>query len=86
MAMGNPKVDLFSLDIEGAEMPVLENIPWKKVNIGVILIEVIHLDKLFKGSQQEMRKFLEKKGYKHFRDVGFDQIYVKKDSLKSKKN
>ena len=84
MAVGNPKVDLFSLDIEGAEMPVLKTIPWKKVNISVILIEVIHFDKLFPRTKEEMKKFLEKKGYKLFKDVGFDQIYVKKDLSKGK--
>jgi hypothetical protein len=30
MALGNPTVDLFSLDIEGAEYPVLQTIPWDK--------------------------------------------------------
>ena len=30
-AMGNPPVDYFSLDVEGAEMGILENIPWDKV-------------------------------------------------------
>jgi hypothetical protein len=31
LALGNPTVDLFSLDIEGAELKVLETIPWSKV-------------------------------------------------------
>ncbi len=31
MAMGNPTVDYFSLDIEGAEFPVLKSIPFDKV-------------------------------------------------------
>jgi hypothetical protein len=44
------------------------------------------MGKLFDGTQEEMKKFLEKKGYKLFKDVGFDQIYVKKDSAKIKKN
>ncbi len=52
----------------------------------MILIEVIHMGKLFDGTQEEMKKFLEKKGYKLFKDVGFDQIYVKKDLSKIKKN
>jgi len=45
LAIGNPTVDFFSLDIEGAEIPVLESIPWKKVKIRVILIEVNKIDK-----------------------------------------
>ena len=35
MSVGNPIVDFFSLDIEGAEHLVLKTIPWDKVNIRV---------------------------------------------------
>jgi hypothetical protein len=31
MALGNPTVDYMSLDIEGAELPVLKTVPWDKV-------------------------------------------------------
>ena len=33
LAMGNPTVDFFSLDVEGAEIKVLETIPFDKVDI-----------------------------------------------------
>ena len=33
MALGNPTVHHFSLDVEGAEMPVLRSIPFDKVDI-----------------------------------------------------
>ena len=36
LAVGNPVVDYFSLDVEGAELPILKSIPWDKVNIKVI--------------------------------------------------
>jgi hypothetical protein len=35
LALGNPTVNYFSLDIEGAEFPVLKTIPWDKVDIQV---------------------------------------------------
>ena len=35
LAMGNPTVDYFSLDVEGAELPILKTIPWDKVDIKV---------------------------------------------------
>ena len=35
LALGNPTVDYFSLDIEGAEVPVLEAMPWSQVKIKV---------------------------------------------------
>ena len=34
-------MDLFSLDIEGAEEAVLNTIPWDKVDIEILLIEVM---------------------------------------------
>ena len=33
LAMGNPTVDFFSLDVEGAELNVLKTIPFDKVDI-----------------------------------------------------
>ncbi len=33
MALGNPTVDYFSLDIEGAELPVLKTIPFDQLDI-----------------------------------------------------
>ena len=35
LAMGNPVVDYFSLDVEGAELPILKSIPWDSVDIKV---------------------------------------------------
>ena len=31
LALGNPTVHHFSLDVEGAEFPILKTIPWDKV-------------------------------------------------------
>ena len=42
LAMGNPTVDYFSLDVEGAELPILKTIPWDKVEIKVMYY--IHFD------------------------------------------
>ena len=35
LSLGNPVVDYFSLDVEGAEMGILKAIPWDKVEIKV---------------------------------------------------
>ena len=37
LAVGNPIVDFFSLDVEGAELEILKTIPWDKVHIKVSL-------------------------------------------------
>ena len=34
-AVGNPIIDFFSLDVEGAELFILKTIPWSKVHIKV---------------------------------------------------
>ena len=36
LALGNPKVNYFSLDIEGAELQVLRSVPWHLVDIEVL--------------------------------------------------
>lgn len=40
---GVKKIDLFSIDVEGTEVPLLESIDFNKVQINVIVIEVGHL-------------------------------------------
>ena len=42
LALGNPAVDYFSLDVEGAELPILKTIPWHKVQIKVNQIRIVH--------------------------------------------
>jgi hypothetical protein len=79
MAVGNPTVDLFSLDIEGAEFQVLKTVPWDKVDIKVILAEVDHLGEVFDGSIEEFNAYLSDVGYKFHKSIEIDNIYIKKD-------
>lgn len=79
MALGNPTVDLFSLDIEGAEIQVLKTIPWDKVNIRVLIIEVNHIGEIFEGSPKKLINLLKKSGYKFFKSSTIDDIYIRKD-------
>jgi len=76
--MGNPTVDFFSLDVEGAEFPILKTIPWRKVDIKVVQIEVNHLGKIFDGDYQQLKVLMEKNGYrfryKHKIDVVFEKV------------
>ena len=70
-------IDL-SLDIEGAEWPVLQTIPWDKVNIRVLIIEINHLGTIFEGNRFQVRKFLKENGYKVHSSTDLDEIYVKR--------
>ena len=58
LALGNPVVDYLSLDIEGAELPVLKTIPWHRVHIKVLSIECGLID-----SCLSIRKFMQSVGY-----------------------
>ena len=71
LAMGNPTVDYFSLDVEGAELPILESIPWDKVDIKILSIEVNH------GDGSKIDAFIKSKGYKKVHQLDFDNIYEK---------
>jgi hypothetical protein len=77
--LGNPKVDLFSLDIEGAEFQVLKTLPWDKVDIKVLLVEVDHLGKVFEGDLKSFDEFLVSKGYKFHQAIEIDHVYIKHD-------
>ena len=39
LALGQSRIDYFSLDVEGAELPILSTIPFDKLYIDVILVE-----------------------------------------------
>ncbi len=42
LALDSPTVTLLSLDIEGAEFEVFRSLPWDKVDIEVIVTELVH--------------------------------------------
>jgi hypothetical protein len=78
LALGNPTVDLLSLDIEGAEWPVLQTIPWDKVNIRVLIIEINHLGEIFLGNNYQLRQLMSDNGYKKYKGTTIDDVYVKR--------
>ncbi len=80
-ALGNPTVDLFSLDIEGAELQVLQTVPWDKVNVRVLLVEVNHIGEIFPGTQKKLSDFLKKSGFKFYQKAKIDDIYLRKDFI-----
>ena len=65
LALDNPTVHYFSLDIEGAELPVLKTIPWEKVDIRVMTVETHLAGRIFPGSREELIDYLERVGYTH---------------------
>ena len=55
-AIGANRVDMFSLDVEGAELAVLKSIDWNRVTIRVLMIE-------HNGQPKQIDEFLVSKGY-----------------------
>ena len=62
-------------------MQVLKTIPFEKVDISVLLIEVDHLGEIFEGDDDEMRKFMHENGYVFYRRLSIDDVYVKETFL-----
>ena len=80
LALDSPTVTLLSLDIEGAEFEVFRSLPWDRVDIEVIVTELVHAGELFPGSRLEVIKFLESKNYQYIGNL-YDDIFVRKDLL-----
>jgi FkbM family methyltransferase len=64
------KVDLISIDVEGAELQVLKSIDFDKTEIDVLLIENNY------GLEKET-EFLVNKGYKLLGNIQWDSVFVK---------
>ncbi|KAL7645229.1 UNVERIFIED_CONTAM: hypothetical protein RMT77_003615 [Armadillidium vulgare] len=67
-------LDLLSLDVEGMEIQVLETLPWDKVSINAILIEVAHVSE----GKSYVKSYMESKNYSLETEVGDDYLFVRK--------
>ena len=79
MALGNPHIDFFSLDIEGAELPVLKTLPWNKISMTLLTVEINHAGIVFPGTREDIQKFLSSHGYPFIDSVSVDDIFFNKD-------
>jgi FkbM family methyltransferase len=70
---GYVNIDLLSIDVEGAEMQVLESIDFDKTNIECILLENNY------GIEKETL-FLESKGFKAATNIQWDVIFIKNNN------
>jgi len=81
-AIGNPTIDYFSLDIEGVELDVLKTIPWDKVDIKILSIEVGNNGRENYG--EKVDKLMIQAGYTKVLDMccdkwELDNVYVRND-------
>ena len=70
LALGNPTVHYLCLDIEGAEYQVLQQLPWDKVDIEVLGVELLHAGVVFPGTRQQVHQFIKEKGYEYEGTLG----------------
>ena len=78
-ALGIPTVHYFSLDIEGAEYPVLQTIPFRDVDIKLFGVEVEHAGKIFEGTEGDIKNLLETNGYHYVAKSRLDKFFMKID-------
>lgn len=64
LAMHRTKIDYFSLDVEGFEMPILRSIPFDKLDISVLSVEYVHGEKETEDSEDDYVNFMASQGYK----------------------
>ncbi|XP_069980059.1 uncharacterized protein [Penaeus vannamei] len=76
-AMGITHIDFMSLDVEGAELGILETVPWDRLSFTIMAIESKHPDQLI--------PFLDEKGYQHIATKEADHIFISKKKLTVKK-
>ncbi|XP_052788471.1 uncharacterized protein LOC128223220 [Mya arenaria] len=73
-AIGVHHVDFFSLDVEGAELYILQSIDWNRVNIDVFVIETDMSDEY----RDDIIRFMKKQGYEHIGPFHYDDVFRKR--------
>ncbi|XP_013408177.1 protein Star-like [Lingula anatina] len=78
--IGRTHVDFFSLDIEGAELEVLQAFPWDKITVDMWTVEVHQRTKNYSQALLDIRRVFNRTGmYKEVQPLGQDLLFVRKD-------
>lgn len=72
---GIEKVDYCSIDVEGAELRVLQGIDFERVAISVLSIEVTNAENL-----RLFSNLLEPNGFQHLETIGYDAIFASRSA------
>lgn len=72
-------IDLLSIDVEGAEMEILQSVDFKKYEFRVISVENNQPEK------QDFIKFFENSGFSFFERLGMDEIYYHPERVSFKR-
>ena len=67
-----PVIDYWSLDTEGSELAILKSFPFDEYDVRVLTVEHNGFP-----VREEIRRFLEGRGYRRVRELATDDGYVK---------
>ena len=63
LALNRTKIDYFSLDVEGYELPILRTIPFDKLDISVLTVEYNHNSGNIEQGDTDREQFMKTKGF-----------------------
>ncbi|CAB3364701.1 Hypothetical predicted protein [Cloeon dipterum] len=72
-ALGVSKVDLFNLDVEGNELPILKTIDFNLVQINAMTIEHYNNNE---NDRREIKRIMQENGFKFLGQNGFDFMFI----------
>uniref|UniRef100_A0A0P4WI08 Methyltransferase FkbM domain-containing protein n=1 Tax=Scylla olivacea TaxID=85551 RepID=A0A0P4WI08_SCYOL len=72
-ALGRTHIDFLSLDVEHAEMGILDTVPWGEISFTVMAIE--------HTTQDDLVSYLDQRGYQHVGSFLADHIFVNKKNI-----
>ncbi|KAK8378453.1 hypothetical protein O3P69_011159 [Scylla paramamosain] len=72
-ALGRTHIDFLSLDVEHAEMGILDTVPWGEISFTVMAIE--------HTTQDDLVSYLDQRGYQHVGSFLEDHIFVNKKNI-----
>ena len=64
LALNRTTIDFFSLDVEGAELQILQTIDFNKINIRTLTVEFNKIDQ----GKDLLTTLLTRQGFKHYRE------------------
>ncbi|XP_064103080.1 uncharacterized protein LOC135213114 isoform X2 [Macrobrachium nipponense] len=77
LAVNITTIDFLSLDVEGDELKVLQTMPWDKVQVRVMCVEINHVE----GGAPAVINYMEKQGYILLSVRYIDAWFAKKELL-----
>ena len=73
LALNRTTIDFFSLDVEGAELKVLESIDFGKLNIRTLTVEYEHVE----GGKAVLEDLLNKNGMNKYKTIVDNSIWAR---------